>query len=115
MREHGKPGFWHLADRKAVSPVCYLYTDLLPSLCHWKTSNLKSFRSPCLFQEISPIGVFIELACRYSATLIGSSSPAPVMPSAIACVAENAVSWNAPPGSRPLSLKALTMAALDAS
>ncbi|CFP64159.1 Uncharacterised protein [Bordetella pertussis] len=64
-----------------------MYDVLLPSLCQVNTSNSNAFKSPCLFHEVLPIGVWKLLACRYWATLVGSSLPAPLMPSAITCVA----------------------------
>src|SRR5690606_24992028 len=65
----------------------YLNAVLLPSLCHVNTWNSNSFRSPCLFQEVLPMGVSKVLACKYCATLVGSVLPDPLMASAMTCVA----------------------------
>src|SRR5690606_4795394 len=65
----------------------YLNAVLLPSLCQVNTWNSNSFRSPCSFQEVLPVGVSMVLACRYCATLVGSVLPEPLMASAMTCVA----------------------------
>src|SRR5690606_31239738 len=76
------------AARRPGTEPAYLKTDLEPSACQVKTSNLKDLRSPCLFHAMSPIGVLTELLCSHAATLAGSSLPAPLMPAAMASTAE---------------------------
>src|SRR5690625_6123397 len=61
------------------------------------------------------MGVSTSFSCNHSETKIGSSSPTASSAVARALAAENAVNWKAPPGSRPFSRKASTMALLSGS